>query len=653
MSRNRLFQWVWILLAVVFLVAAGLFQGVVDETSTAADLNPPENVVAENQPGLAFLNVMPGGLRAPVVNYLWIRANDLKEEGRYYDAYQLSSLICHLQPRSPGVWYFHAWNMAWNIATAVHTPERRWHWVSNGMALLRDEAIPINPDSIYLYKELSWIFMSKIGGDTDEMHRALKRRWAAEMHKVFGSPPVGSTQDVIDWFRGIAEAPLDRDPSRPRKEGRFQEDVLVEKILDADPKAAEYVSKLRATGLEVDASLLEAWHRFSLDEEVLRAWGPRNRRAPRNEAEASIAEWINSDAYALQRKRLLDWVRSQILWNKYKMDPRFMLGLMEKHNVPLDWRLPWPHGMYWAAIGLEKSDVPDITQATPLNTNRIELSCMKQMTAFGRLRYMVNPDDPDNPQVDRAYDPRYIPATHRQFVKLVKEFQRVVLETQGKEVPMSETQFSAAHLGYLRDVMLMLVIADRQEEANEYFQWIKDNYKYDDDAWWKVDTALEHVRLWLENDSFLTTAQARTALGVAFARGFAALAASGQGRAEYNRVKAAYIDPIYNAFQSLMPERTQVRTLDYIAADVLYQMMTYPRALRYDLSLEARSRLWAEASSFLMVRPASGDGSGFPLAVMVYDAVADPLRRQCRKQNLDFEKMFPRPRIPGPEEGEQ
>jgi hypothetical protein len=247
--------------------------------------------------------------------------------------------------------------------------------------------------------------------------------------------------------------------------------------------------------------------------------------------------------------------------------------------------------------------------------------------------------------VDRAYDPRYIPATHKQFVKLVKEFQRIVLETQGKEVPMKDTQFSAAHVGYLRDVMLMLVIAGREEEADEYFQWIKDNYQYNDDAWWKVDTAREHVRLWLENDSLLTTAQARTALGVAFARGFAALAAGSQGRAEYNRVKAAYIDPIYNAFQSLMPQRTQVRTLDLIAADVLYQMMTYPRALRYDLSLDARSRLWAEASSFLMV--GSADGNQLPLAAFVYDAVTNPLRRQCRKQGRDFDKMFPRPSLPG------
>jgi hypothetical protein len=631
-------QWIWALLAGVFLVSAGLLQSTVDATSEEMNLNPPENVVAENQPGLALLNVMPGGLRAPAVNYLWIRANDLKEEGRFYDAYQLASLICHLQPRSPGVWYFHAWNMAWNIATAVHTPQKRWHWVSNGMALLRDQGIPLNPDSIYLYKELSWIFMSKIGGDTDMLHRALKRRWATEMHRIFGAPVLGSTDEAIERFRSIVAAPLDRDPNRPREAGNFQTDVLEERLLAQQPRTAQYVAALREAGIEIDGSLLDAWHRWSDDPRVTQSLAVGARKPPRSDAQKALSRLINDPAFLVEREALLNWVRSQILWNHYKMDPQFMLSMMERHDVPLDWRLPWPHGMYWAALGLQKCDVPDITQATPLNTNRIELSCLKQMTTYGRLTLEIDPARPEEPRMHMSYDPRYIQATHRQFMEVIEEFRRIEARKEGHEIAMKDTQFAAGHVGYLREAMLMLVVAGREPQANEYFRWIVDNYKYDDDAWWKVDTAEEHLTLWFQAHTMLTPAQAQKAVDVALGRALANLA-QGDEQA-YSRIISQYAYKIYAQFQQGLPERTRMPPFYQLQARVLAQLLAYPRNLGYALSLDQRSVLWQKAS---LLKVQVGPNASFSLLSTIHDATADFLRRLCQQRGLDFEAMFPKP----------
>ena len=85
--------------------------------------------------------------RAPIVDYLWMRATKLKEEKRYFDAYQLSQMICELQPKFASVWAFQAWNMAYNISVTCKAPEERWRWVRNGYELLRDKAIPLNPNS--------------------------------------------------------------------------------------------------------------------------------------------------------------------------------------------------------------------------------------------------------------------------------------------------------------------------------------------------------------------------------------------------------------------------------------------------------------------------------------------------------------------------
>src|SRR6185436_15210691 len=71
-----------------------------------------------------------GAFRGIFVNFLWIRANDMKEAGKFFDAIQLASTITKLQPRFPRVWVFHAWNMAYNISVTTQTPEERWAWVN-------------------------------------------------------------------------------------------------------------------------------------------------------------------------------------------------------------------------------------------------------------------------------------------------------------------------------------------------------------------------------------------------------------------------------------------------------------------------------------------------------------------------------------------
>src|SRR5262249_28648188 len=99
------------------------------------------------------LPLMMAGLRALAIDVAWLRAVKLKEDGRYFDAYQLSRWICTLEPRFASVWAFNAWNMAYNISVTHKSYEERWRWVQNGYTLLRDEGIPNNPTNTQLYRE--------------------------------------------------------------------------------------------------------------------------------------------------------------------------------------------------------------------------------------------------------------------------------------------------------------------------------------------------------------------------------------------------------------------------------------------------------------------------------------------------------------------
>ncbi len=117
-------------------------------------------------PSLAFATVAMGAFRGLVVDILWMRAEQLKEEGQFFDAKQLAEWITTLQPRFAAVWDFHSWNMAYNISVAIPEtqPDERWRWVRNGYELLRDQGIEINPKSVLLHRQLGFIFQHKITG---------------------------------------------------------------------------------------------------------------------------------------------------------------------------------------------------------------------------------------------------------------------------------------------------------------------------------------------------------------------------------------------------------------------------------------------------------------------------------------------------------
>jgi hypothetical protein len=114
-------------------------------------------------PSLAFATVALGAFRGLVVDVLWVRAERLKEEGKFFDAKQLAEWITLLQPRFAAVWDFQAWNMAYNISVEIPAsrPQERWQWVKNGYELLRDKGIEKNPHGILLYRSIAWIFQHR------------------------------------------------------------------------------------------------------------------------------------------------------------------------------------------------------------------------------------------------------------------------------------------------------------------------------------------------------------------------------------------------------------------------------------------------------------------------------------------------------------
>ena len=118
-----------------------------------------------------------GGLRSIAAEIIWFRADRLQDEGRYAELVQLAHTLTQLEPHTPEVWSYAAWNLAYNLSVMMPTAEDRWRWVHAAIRLLRDEGLRLNPDSAELCRELAWLFELKIGADLDSASATYRAEW--------------------------------------------------------------------------------------------------------------------------------------------------------------------------------------------------------------------------------------------------------------------------------------------------------------------------------------------------------------------------------------------------------------------------------------------------------------------------------------------
>ena len=183
-----------LLLAGALLVGSSQFQKSLNHDRETLGLT--HAAVLDNAPPmLAFTTVALGGFRGLISNFLWMRASDLQQDDKFFEASQLADWITKLEPTYAQVWLFQGWNMAYNISVKFKDFPDRWRWVSRGIELLRDDGLRYNPNSVDIYRELGWFFQHKMGANLDDANMYYKSQWAAEMKPFFG--PNGTNFDLL------------------------------------------------------------------------------------------------------------------------------------------------------------------------------------------------------------------------------------------------------------------------------------------------------------------------------------------------------------------------------------------------------------------------------------------------------------------------
>jgi len=378
MRRDTIVQIIAATLLLLFLGGAGA-TAVAVTASVGANRLAVTDIAEEGDPPQVGLGIAMGAFRGFFVNYLWIRANELKEAGRYHEAMNLSRAITTLQPRFPRVWVFHAWNMAYNISVTAGTPQERWEWVNKGVRLLRDEGIPANPNEALLYRELAYIFQHKIQGYTDDSNQYYKRALAAEWTFVLGEPPRPSaelrtteamTGAYAEWMRGFVDAPRS-----------------LRQAYEAEPAVETLVAELSNIGIDPDFNLLQ---RYEITEAGMSSIRAERIRASMGERSARLLALMEDTEYAEAWDVLLRTIRRNLLINEYNMDPRRMVRYVRKFG-PLDFRHPAAHATYWSHQGAEESTrVVTAQNAEDLdivNTDRATIHGLQELYRSGEVYF--------------------------------------------------------------------------------------------------------------------------------------------------------------------------------------------------------------------------------------------------------------------------
>ncbi|MFA5554591.1 MAG: hypothetical protein WDA68_08580 [Phycisphaerae bacterium] len=557
--RDYLICSIMLLLAVGFMIISG---GRLDYIhAQRKQMNLVINEPLENAPpSLAFATVALGAFRGLIVDILWLRADRLKEQGQFFEAKQLAEWIGTLQPRFGAVWSFQAWNMAYNISVAIPAsqPEQRWRWVKNGYELLRDRGIHLNPGDIGLYRELAWIFLHKIGGITDDAHEYYKLQLAKDMQLLLGSAD-------REFFDALVAAPQN----------------WSQVIKDED--VARFVNALKS----VD-TIFEDERNFVSNYLALR----QNPSKFKPETFRVIDDFRGTPAIS----KFDIFAKAYQLRNVWKLEPAMMLELNNRFGpadmtdpnirLPLEWRHPAVHAMYWAIRGLEVNRRTAV-DADEANTDRIISHALQDLYRSGKIFiYRQAPQDRIDDRSPGMAETIYLRPDLRMFDSY-NEWQLSLIEKY-TDRPGTYDSMKLAHRNMMQNAVLAFYQAGYREKALQIYNELRKNYLRDE---FRVDLASFVRNRFREEVQSLTLNDAREIIQLMLRESYFRYALHDDDEA-YVQEKTA--EDVYRLYMSTvqgeehrlgMPEFSMLR---YLAVIDFLQDYTYPESLRN--SLRARIR---------------------------------------------------------------
>lgn len=196
------------------------------------------------------LALLLGGLRGPLVMFLWISSESQKNERDLEDFDTKIKLIRLLQPEFDTVHIFQSWNLAYNVSAQMASLPNKYATVLEGIEYL-EEVDETRPDNINIMSQLSQLYGHKLGQTAgDKVYYTRRVREDTKWRQQSQSNRQGAARDRLDPMldpegRLLAELTRERNPRPP---------TLPAKVLVPNRLADEFRAAADKAGVAISES---------------------------------------------------------------------------------------------------------------------------------------------------------------------------------------------------------------------------------------------------------------------------------------------------------------------------------------------------------------------------------------------------------------
>ena len=240
-------------------------------------------------------------------------------------------------------------------------------------------------------------------------------------------------------------------------------------FLNDYPQAEPIVDQLRAAGLKLDKQTLMQLGEARM---VLRYY---DRKAVEQHLDR-IRSKVLRELIQLNLKpenhegliETLNYLRANVLYHDYHMDPVFMYQLMQKYG-PIDWRHPDAQGLYWYAMGVKRGrQVGADPSFDMLNTSRGVIQCVQGLMHQGTIIFDPLAGGPQS--YDLMPDTRFIPAYEKALYGAKQQ-----AKAQGLDAKSIDT-FKTGFRNFLEYAVRTCYLYGSDAEAQKYFKQLREKF---------------------------------------------------------------------------------------------------------------------------------------------------------------------------------
>ena len=382
-----------------------------------------EGNVNSAPPLVAITTMALGSFRGLLADILWLRANNLKDEGNYVETVQLANWITDLQPTFSGMTVYLAWDMSYNISVTCARKEDRWIWVQEGIKLIRDKALAYNPEDPKLYAELAYTFMHKMGHIMDDANQYYKTQWGLALNRIIGERP--------DWQKYLG---------RPIGQEAFTKQWDEKHVIWTYDPAIKDFQQLLNTYIALNGMPESFRSRLTAKEFEELDWTLR-------------ANWLNKET---------------------RMVPEVIVEINEKYGE-FDWRTMEVQCIYWATMALKKTPDHKDLQCERLITQSLAMSVLN-----GRFVYLSDSlvFVQGNTERARAENERARAAFERVIQIPNLNLATATLDAYNAAYEENESSsFISARQNFYKDVIVLLYSYGYNDTARDYYEAYKKDQK--------------------------------------------------------------------------------------------------------------------------------------------------------------------------------